>query len=119
MGTELVTAVSAATTGMKNVLDITNQLIYNRKHNKMITKGELNCLEIKIAEAINQSRQDARHRLSLSAQDKIWESYSRIVDRDPNSPFGLMALEYLRDEMQAFLSYNRSFDRLTEPGFLR
>ena len=118
MKAELVTVVSAATTGVKNVYDITNQLISKRKRNKLITKGEMHCLEVKIAEAIGQAKQDARHALSLSAQDKLWESYSRIVERDPNSPFGLAAFELFREELQSYNSYNKSFDRLTDFGML-
>ena len=114
MGTELITAASAVTTGVKNVYDITTQLIRNRKQNKLITKGELQYLDVQITRTIQLVRQDARHRLSMSAMDKLEESYSRFVARDPNSTFGLMALELLRDEWQAYLTYNKTFDELTE-----
>lgn len=113
MGTELVTVVSAATTGVKNICDITNQLINKRKQNKLITKGEMDCLKIKVNEAICQAKQNARHNFSLSAQDKLLESYTRIGEHDLNSPFGLIALELLRDELQAYILYGQDFDRLT------
>lgn len=117
MNTELINVVSATTTGVKNILDIINQVINKRKQSILISKWDMHCLEIKIAETFMQARQDARHRLSLSAQDKLWKSYSRIVERDPNSHFGMVALELFRDEVRAYISYNNSFDRLTELGF--
>ena len=53
------------------------------------------------------------NRYGMSSLSKLEESYSRFAERDPNSPFGLMALELLLSEWQAYLSYNRDFDELT------
>mgnify|MGYP006873121365 CR=1 FL=1 len=114
MGTELITTASAVTTGVKNVYDITTQLIRNRKQNKLITKGELQYLEVQMTKTIQLARQDARHKLSMSAQRNLEESYSHVAECDPNSPLGQMALELLRSEWQAYLSYSRDFDELTE-----
>lgn len=117
MNTELITAASAATTGVKNIFDITNRLIRKQKQNQLISKGELRYLECKIAEVFTREKQEARHRLSQSAQDKLRESYKKIMECDPNSPLGMVALELFRDEVRAYLSYNNTFDRLTELGF--
>lgn len=119
MGTELITAVSAATTGVKNVYDITTQILRNRKQNKLITEGELEYLEVQIASAIQAAREDAKHALYISAQDKLWESCSRLRECDPNSLFGQLSLELIRDECQSYLSYGNDFDRLTSRGFFR
>lgn len=117
MSNELITTVSSVTTGVKNIFDITTNMITNRAKNKLITQAELQYLKVTVQRTIELARGDARHRLSEHFLDNLQDTYQRIEDCDPNSMYGQIVFEMLRSEAASYFRYIEDFDLLTQQGF--
>lgn len=96
-----VTTVTAITTAVKNAVDVTNSMIGNRKQNKLVTKAQLQRLQTYVDRIIQEERMSAIHQLSMSAANKLEESYQKVAEH-ANSPLGIFLMETFKHEAYAY-----------------
>lgn len=115
---ELVTTTASLTTAVKNVYDISSNLIVMRKQNKLISAGQLRQLGVAISRVIEEERMAGMHSLMTKGRDLLVDSFKQIQDY-ANTDFGDMLLETIREEARYFKGYWDDYDHFTKPGGFR
>jgi len=112
---ELVTTTASLTTAVKNVYDISSNLIVIRKQHKLISAGQFRQLGVAISRVIEEERMVGMHSLMTKGRDLLIDSFKQAQDY-ANTDFGDMLLETIRDEARYFKGYWDDYDRFTKPG---
>lgn len=103
-----ITTVTALSTAVKNVADVTTSMISSRKQNRLVAKGEIMRLEAYIQRVIYLTRMNAVRDLMGSAQANLIKSYENVKGYI-NSPIGGLLLETVNEEANAYRSYIDDF----------
>lgn len=107
-----VSTITALSTAVKNVTDVTTVMLSGRKRNKLITKGQMRQLEVYIDRVVYNERMLAVGDLFKTVQTNLIESCNRIKGYE-NTFVGDLLLEIISEEA---VIYKRIIDDFIHTG---